>query len=212
MPSPEVVLEVLSGMKTATQSSLMEVPSPTMSTAVAKKTWTLCELLGKRCLDADAHLLRGDLQGPIERMMHAEISAQVTTQSCGRSPNRLTCCNGYHDRDWDTLIGTGELWIPKASEGAIWPRLRRHGPETVQREGHEVGTPQGGGRSGQVPGLPWHFQKSDLTLQPGSGPCGGKLPGPNFGLTVHFTLGERAHPRGQQRWSHHRSQPDGVHR
>ena len=90
---------------------------------MAKDRMDLLELLRKRGMEGDVDLLREALQVLGEGIMDAEVSSQVGAGHGERSPERITHCNGYRSRDWDTRVGTMELRIPKIREGSYFPSL-----------------------------------------------------------------------------------------
>ena len=55
--------------------------------------------------------------------MDAEVSARIGAEYGERSPERVTQCNWYRSRAWDTRVGTMDLHIPKLREGSYFPSL-----------------------------------------------------------------------------------------
>ena len=90
---------------------------------MVKQRMDLLELLRKRGMDGDVDLLREALRVLVDGIMDAEVSAQIGAQHRERSPERVTCRNGYRNRTWDTRVGTMELHIPKLREGSYFPSL-----------------------------------------------------------------------------------------
>ena len=91
---------------------------------MVKQRMDLLELLRKRGMDGDVDLLREALRVLVDGIMDAEVSAQIARAQHGeRSPERVTCRNGYRNRTWDTRVGTMELHIPKLREGSYFPSL-----------------------------------------------------------------------------------------
>ena len=100
---------------------LIGITTSPMRNAMAKTSMDLLELLRKRGMDGDVDFLREALQVLVEGIMDAAVSAQIGAQHGERNPDRLTHCNGYRSRDWDTRVGTMELRIPKVREGSYFP-------------------------------------------------------------------------------------------
>ena len=67
--------------------------------------------------------LRDVLRVLTDAIMDAEVSARIGAEHGERSPDRLTHCNSYRSRTWDTMVGTMELRIPKLREGSYFPSL-----------------------------------------------------------------------------------------
>ena len=90
---------------------------------MVKNSMDLLELLRKRGMDGDVDFLQEALQVLVEGIMDAEVSAQIGAQHGERNPERITHCNGYRNRPWDTPVGTMELRIPRIREGSYFPSL-----------------------------------------------------------------------------------------
>ena len=117
----------------------------------------LLELLRKRGMDGDVDFLREALGVLVEGIMDAEVSGRIGAEYGERSPERVTQCNGYLSRAWDTRVETMELHIPKLREGSYFPSLlepRRRSERALLsaiQQAYVEG--EAGGRSGQGPGV-----------------------------------------------------------
>ena len=90
---------------------------------MARESMDVLELLRKRGMDGDVDFLREALAVLVEGIMDAEASVKAGAGYGERSPNRVTQCNGYRSRSWDTRVGTMELRIPKLRDGSYFPSL-----------------------------------------------------------------------------------------
>jgi putative transposase len=79
------------------------------------------ELLGKVLADEHADVLRQAVVWLAQELMEAEVS-QVAGAAYGeRHPDRVARRNGYHQRAWDTRVGSIELAIPRLRSGSYFP-------------------------------------------------------------------------------------------
>ena len=97
---------------------------------MANPRMTLLQLLDQADQGADADFLRDGLKLLAQELMDTEVTQLVGAGPYERSDTRLTQCNGYREREWDTRVGTVELQIPKLRQGTYFPGLleprRRH--------------------------------------------------------------------------------------
>ncbi len=79
------------------------------------------EFVRKVLSDEHADLLREALTWFCAELMEAEVSAHTGAGHGERSPERITNCNGYRERRWDTRAGSIELAIPRIRQGSYFP-------------------------------------------------------------------------------------------
>ena len=70
---------------------------------------------------SDADILREMIGFAAERLMALEVQSLTGAGHGERTPERLTCRNGYRDRAWETRAGTVALKIPKLRKGSYFP-------------------------------------------------------------------------------------------
>jgi transposase-like protein len=68
-----------------------------------------------------ADFLREAVRWLVQKLMEAEVTAQIGAERYERSPERTTQRNGTRTRQWDTRVGTLELAIPKLRTGSYFP-------------------------------------------------------------------------------------------
>jgi putative transposase len=78
-------------------------------------------LLREQIESASPDLLRAMVKTFADALMSAEADAACGAGYGQRSPDRVTCRNGYRHREWDTRAGTIELAIPKLRSGSYFP-------------------------------------------------------------------------------------------
>jgi putative transposase len=78
-------------------------------------------VLREQLESASPDLLRAMVKTFAEALMSAEADAACGAAYGQRSPDRVTCRNGYRHREWDTRAGTLELAIPKLRSGSYFP-------------------------------------------------------------------------------------------
>jgi transposase-like protein len=79
-------------------------------------------VLREQIESASPDLLRAMVKTFAEALMSAEADAACGAGYGQRSPDRITCRNGYRSREWDTRAGTIELAIPKLRSGSYFPQ------------------------------------------------------------------------------------------
>src|ERR1700722_11096592 len=70
---------------------------------------------------ADTDFLREMIGFSAQRLMELEVESLTGTPHGARASDRLTHRNGYSERDWETLVGTVELRIPKLRKARYFP-------------------------------------------------------------------------------------------
>ena len=85
----------------------------------------LLELLRKgeepAAVGEDDDLVRRALRWLVQRLMEAEVSAQIGADRYERTDERITQRNGHRPRPWDTRVGSLELQVPKLRTGSYFP-------------------------------------------------------------------------------------------
>jgi putative transposase len=66
------------------------------------------------------YLLREMMRFAAQRLMELEIEPLCRAAHGDRSAKRLIVCNGYHERDGETRVGTVDLRIQSSDEGRIF--------------------------------------------------------------------------------------------
>ena len=79
----------------------------------ASKSVDPAGLLREQIESASPDLLRAMVKTFADALMSAEADAAFGAGYGQRSPDRITCRNGYRAREWDTRTETIELAIPK---------------------------------------------------------------------------------------------------
>ena len=74
-------------------------------------------------MDGDVEFPREALRVLMDRIMDAEVSAQIGAVYVDRTPDRVTHRNGYRTRSWDTGVGTMDPHRPQIREGSYFPSL-----------------------------------------------------------------------------------------
>src|SRR5690349_5746459 len=78
----------------------------------------LVELLQK---SGDADFLRSLAEAVLQLLMEADVEGLIGAARHERSAERLNYRNGYHDRTFDTRLGSLSLRIPKLRQGSYFP-------------------------------------------------------------------------------------------
>ena len=73
-------------------------------------------------MDGDVEFPREALRVLMDRIMDAEVSAQIGAVYVDRTPDRVTHRNGYRTRSWDTGVGTMDPHRPRSARAATSPR------------------------------------------------------------------------------------------
>src|SRR6185295_6384356 len=87
----------------------------------AEQSLYVAQLLREHLESASPDLLRAMVKAFADALMSAEADAACGAGYGQRSPDRVTCRNGYRHREWDTRAGTIELAIPKLRSGSYFP-------------------------------------------------------------------------------------------
>ena len=58
-----------------------------------------------------------------EALMELEVTRHVGAERHERTAERVGQRNGYREREWDTRVGTIELWVPRVRDGSYFPSL-----------------------------------------------------------------------------------------
>ena len=77
--------------------------------------------LRKQLEDADKDLLREIVKGIVEALMGNEADSMCGAPYRQPSQDRVNHRNGYHNRRWDTRVGTIDLAIPRLRKGTYFP-------------------------------------------------------------------------------------------
>src|SRR5213596_2412520 len=77
--------------------------------------------LRKQLEETSPDLLRVMVKEMAEALMGADADAVCGAGYAERTPDRVNRRNGYRERDWDTLVGSIELAVPKLREGSYFP-------------------------------------------------------------------------------------------
>ena len=88
---------------------------------MADSKFPLHEMLDKLSSEEEGVFLRELMTYVVDRLMDADVSAQIGAEKYERSEDRVTHRNGYRSRVWDTRAGTVDLRIPKVREGTYFP-------------------------------------------------------------------------------------------
>jgi transposase-like protein len=83
----------------------------------------LLELLRKSEAEPGTDFLRDGVKALAQALMEAEVEGLVGAGRHERTGERKGYRNGHRERDWDTRVGTVELWVPRVREGGYVPAL-----------------------------------------------------------------------------------------
>src|SRR4030081_948951 len=83
----------------------------------------LAELLRKADAEPDLDTLREGVRVMTQALMELEVAHHLGAERYQRSPDRQSERDGYHDRNWDTPVGTLELQVPRVRDGSFFPGL-----------------------------------------------------------------------------------------
>jgi putative transposase len=84
------------------------------------QSMTTSELVRKTLLDEHGDFLKEAVAMVAERLMEAEISAEIGAVRGEVSSERVTHRNGYRPRAWETRVGEIELAIPRKRSGEAY--------------------------------------------------------------------------------------------
>lgn len=86
-----------------------------------KNSMTVGELVGKILGQGNPDFLKGTLVSLLKEVMAVDVGHLVGAEPHERSAERTNQRNGYHERRFDTRVGTVDLEIPKLRKGTYFP-------------------------------------------------------------------------------------------
>ena len=95
--------------------------TPQGGQTVTEPSFSLPIALRKSIEESSPDLLRGLLQGIVERLMAAEADGRCNAGYGERTADRINSRNGYRVRPWETRLGEIELRIPKLRRDTYYP-------------------------------------------------------------------------------------------
>jgi putative transposase len=91
---------------------------------MADDSMSLLETLRKVSATGEIDILREGVRLLAQAIMQAEVTELTGVAKGDRDPeHRLTHCNGYRERRWDTRVGTIPLDVPRVRDGGYLPSL-----------------------------------------------------------------------------------------
>ena len=72
-------------------------------------------------------VLREGVRVLAQELMELEVAEQPGAERHERTPERTGYRNGYHERPWDTRVGTIELHVPRVRDGGKTAETGVHG-------------------------------------------------------------------------------------